>query len=273
MSENTTITSDSGWKALMEFPPERAHTVQIYTDLAFLGAVVSHYAASGLAAGDAVVLVVAPENAPMFEARLTAAGLDVAALRRSGQLVFLDAFDLLARITDRGTPRAALFDPLVAGILQRARVRHPRVRLYGEAVNLLWGRGELDAAIALEGLWNDLGRRHAFSLHCAYAMDNFDGATHCGALHEIHHAHSHLIPAEDYRRLDTAVSRALADVLGPSVSIVMRNILAARQRSGAAMPPAEAALLNLSDLLPAAADAVLSRARRYYAGAERPAAL
>jgi hypothetical protein len=39
------------------------------------------------------------------------------------------------------------------------------------------------------------------------------------------------------------------------------------------MPPAEAALLNLSDLLPAAADAVLSRARRYYAGAEPLAAL
>jgi hypothetical protein len=273
MNETTPITPGSGWKTLMERPPEHAHTVQIYSDLAFLGGVVSHYASAGLAAGEAVVLVVVPEHVSLFLTRLGAAGLDVAALRRNGQLVLLDAHDLLARIIANGVPSAALFGPLLTDIIERARARYPRVRLYGEMVNVLWGRGELSAAIALEGLWNDLGRQHAFSLHCAYAMDNFDAAAHCGALHDIHHAHSHLIPADDYGRLDAAVNRALADVLGPSVAVVMRTTLAARQRTGAAMPPAQAALLNLSDVLPSAAYAVLSRARRYYAGAEPITAL
>jgi hypothetical protein len=52
--------------------------------------------------------------------------------------------------------------------------RYPAVRVHGEMVNVLWQKGRLDAAIALEDHWNELGRSHRFSLFCVYLMDNLE---------------------------------------------------------------------------------------------------
>jgi len=49
-------------------------------------------------------------------------------------------------------------------------------------VDVLWQRGEGYAAFRLEGLWNELQRRHSFSLLCAYARSGFRDdpeALHC----------------------------------------------------------------------------------------------
>lgn len=68
--------------------------------------------------------------------------------------------------------------------------------MYGEMVNLLWEKGNLSAALRLEQLWNELGKTHSFALHCSYAMDIFDPATHCCcALEGVQH--SHIIPVEN----------------------------------------------------------------------------
>jgi len=48
------------------------------------------------------------------------------------------------------------------------------VRAYGEMVDVLWQRGERDAAIRLEEFWNDLARLQTFSLLCAYCIDHLD---------------------------------------------------------------------------------------------------
>jgi len=42
-------------------------------------------------------------------------------------------------------------------------------------VALLWADGKGDAAIALEGLWNELGKMHRFALFCAYPLNGFCG--------------------------------------------------------------------------------------------------
>ena len=58
--------------------------------------------------------------------------------------------------------------------------------------------------------------------------------------------------------------RALPGMVGPTEALVLKSVLVARQQSGSRMPDAQAAILGLSEMLPSAADAVLSRARRYY---------
>jgi hypothetical protein len=264
MSTPTTPSGD--WKALLESPGERDHTVQLYSDLGFLTNAVGYYAGSGLTRGDAVIFVATPEHRQAFSQRLTANGFDVERLQARGQLTILDAADTLSGFMVNGMPDAKRFIPLVGGVIEAARAggRYPKVRAYGEMVNLLWQKGELPAALRLEELWNELATTHAFSLHCAYAMDTFDREMHCEALHGVHHAHSHLIPVEHYQRFDDAVDRALADVLGPAEALVLKSVLIARQRSGSHMPASQAALLGLSEMLPRAADAVLLRARRYY---------
>jgi len=261
------ITGNTDWREILANPGERDHTVQLYTDEGFLTNAVAHYAAAGLARGEGVIFVVTPEHRDAFQRRLVAEGLEVAALIERGQLTVLDAADTLSKFMTHGQPEARLFMPLVGGLIDGVAARFPRVRAYGEMVNLLWKDGDLPAALRLEELWNDLGRARPFSLHCAYAMDNFDRATHCCALQGVHHSHSHLIPVEDYARLDTALSRALSEVLGPTGALVMKSVLVTRHQSGSSMPASQAAMLGLSELLPTAADAVFERARRYYEAA------
>lgn len=47
------------------------------------------------------------------------------------------------------------------------------VRVYGDMVATLWERGDEDAAMELEELWNDLIDSYSFSLYCAYPKSLF----------------------------------------------------------------------------------------------------
>ncbi len=78
------------------------------------------------------------------------------------------------------------------------------MRAYGEMVDVLWQRGERDAAIRLEEFWNDLAKLQTFSLLCAYEMDPLDPAAY-HPLECVCKVHTHLIPAADYRRFNQAV--------------------------------------------------------------------
>ena len=51
-------------------------------------------------------------------------------------------------------------------------------------------------------------------VRCGYSIDNFDPNTYQGILQGVSRAHSHLVPVEDYARLERAVERAYAEVFG-----------------------------------------------------------
>lgn len=84
---------------------------------------------------------------------------------------------MLDRLMVNGSPDANLFQSLIGGIIDAAHAggRFPRLRAYGEMVNLLWEKGELAAALHLEELWNHLCKQRPFYLHCAYEMDPSTG--------------------------------------------------------------------------------------------------
>ena len=264
MSSVGAVTAIGDWRSILADPGEREHSVQLYTNEGFLTSAVGHYAAVGLRRGEAIVLVVTPGHHVALVQRLVTDGFDVAQLTDQGQLTILDAAETLSCIMVDGTPNAEQFMPLIGGVIERAASRYARVRAYGEMVDLLWQKGELTPALQLEELWNDLAKVRPFALHCAYAIDNFDRAAHCCALHGIHHAHSQLLPVEDYSRLDIAVNRALSDVLGSTEALVLKSVLIARPQHGSRMPGAQAAHMGLSEVIPTALEAVLARARRYY---------
>ena len=71
-------------------------------------------------------------------------------------------------------PQWKAFHEVIGGLIAELRLQYPTVRAYGEMVDVLWQRGERDAAIRLEEYWNELGRLQTFSLFCAYRMDPLD---------------------------------------------------------------------------------------------------
>jgi signal transduction histidine kinase/ActR/RegA family two-component response regulator len=80
-------------------------------------------------------------------------------------------------------------------------------------VALLWAEGNHAAAIRLEELWNDLQRKHSFSLFCAYPMNGLGGERFIEATGSVCKVHSRVIPAESYADLSDPNARLLAIAL------------------------------------------------------------
>ena len=74
-----------------------------------------------------------------------------------------------------GSPERERFNEVMGGVLPSVSDGRSRVRAFGEMVALLWAEGNLQRAIRLEELWNDLQKAHSFSLFCAYPMHGFGG--------------------------------------------------------------------------------------------------
>ena len=256
---------DFQWESLLDAPSTCDHLVQLYTDDAFLARAVVHFVSTAFAAGEAAVIIATPAHIALFGERLSGTP---AALAR-GQLVFLDADDCLKTFMVDGMPDREAFVATVSGVLERVRAAgYPRMRLYGEMVNLLWQRDSLDAAVRLEELWNELLAVERLPLLCAYRIDNFDRYAHRHALTAISRTHSHMIPVEHYDRLERAVDRAYLDVFGRDGDAqTLRELIANTLGPTSAMPSAQAALLALRGINAHTADAVLDRAKQYYAEA------
>src|SRR5262245_31310065 len=260
------MTAPSSWKTSLRTPHACDHLVQLYTEPGLLASAVAHFVGSGLAAGEAAIIIATPDHVGLFARALTRQGFEVARLTDKRQLLILDAESCLARFMVDGTPHRARFRSRIEGALDSVRgAGYSTIRLYVDMVDLLW-RHNLDATIRLEELWNEVLADQRVSLLCAYQIDPFDHHAYRGLLHRIARSHSCLIPVDDYERLDQAVSRACIDVFGiHGDADGLREMFACQHSaSSTAMPPAQAALSGLRDLPDSVGDAVLDGARRYY---------
>ena len=188
---------------ILSDPAQPKHIVQFYEDDAFLCDSVAHFIAVGLEAGEPVCVIATGEHRAAFASRLAGRGHDVDDARARGQLVWLDARETLARFVVDGMPDWTLFNGVFGPIVDEHERRDPNacIRAYGEMVDLLWREGNKQAALRLEGLWNELASRHAISLLCAYVMGNFTRSGDAAAFREVCAAHSHVLPAEGHGRL------------------------------------------------------------------------
>jgi hypothetical protein len=164
-------------------------------------------------------------------------------------------------------PDSPVFLGLAADVIGEARAggRYPKVRWWGEMVNVLWERGDVAASMNLEDLFDQLAHQHDIAIFCSFLMDNFDGEVHAQMLPRLGTNHSHLVPVEDYARLERAVAEALSDVVGPDEARALEDRLLSDYREPFAMPRAQALLLALRQAVPRVADPVLQRSRELYA--------
>jgi MEDS: MEthanogen/methylotroph, DcmR Sensory domain len=169
------------------------HVVQFYDADEELAETAGDYLAGAIAEGGAAVVVATPGRCAGFEARLAAGGVDVGAARRDGTLLCLDATRVAPRLSRAGRVDLKAFSTQFRPAILAAGEAPGPVRIYGEVVALLWAAGQVNAALELEGLWNELGEQIPFSLFCGYPRALVESSQHPGAVAEICRLHSAVV--------------------------------------------------------------------------------
>jgi hypothetical protein len=173
-------------------PTSSAHSVQLFDEAESIGAGAAAFLLDGWRRGEPLLVVARPERWLSVSQSLAANGCAVAPAMASGRLVVLNAAATVASLLEDGVPARHRFDARVGSLIGRFSERFgPRLRVYGEMVDILAAHGEFASAQVLEQFWNDLGRSCSFSLLCGYASAHFSdpGARHF--LRDVCVAHSH----------------------------------------------------------------------------------
>jgi hypothetical protein len=157
---------------------------------------VAGFLSEGLIAGQPAVVIATESHRAAIVERLASRLIDVEQAKSLGDLVFLDAHELLSAVMKDETPDAEAFECHVGGLIEQTLRGRERtvLRAYGEMVDVLWKSGRTEAAIKLEILWNKLALTHSFALMCGYAMGSFYKQAHDSE--EVRRQHTQIIEPE-----------------------------------------------------------------------------
>ena len=175
------------------------HAVRFYEGEKSLAQITAKFLVEGLADHHPAIVVATPSMRAALIIELTTQAFDVVELQRSGELVLLDAKDLLSTFMIDGKPQPVKFNDMMCAVIDQAchGRSYCKVRIFGQMVDVLWREGQHEAAIQLEMLWNHLARNQAFSLLCGYAMGNFYKDAN---FEEICGQHSHVVAADGHAK-------------------------------------------------------------------------
>lgn len=155
---------------------EREHFVHIYHRDGELAEGVARFLAVGFAQGNFGVVLATSEHIAAIDQQLRLAGVEPDLLRKSGQYSPFQAGEILDRVIIDGVFQPGRFDAGIVGAWLKAAAKSGRgIRAFGELVSILAGDGNVEAAIALEQHWNELGQIHEFTLYCGYSANIAEG--------------------------------------------------------------------------------------------------
>lgn len=256
--------SGDGWKKLLATPGPDAHIVQLYQDDEFFGEAISHFAAEGLVRGESIILVATLPHWKIISERLLRKGFNLEELQRRDQLTVLDADHSLPKLLDDNMPHAATFKEIAQKTIERARGggKYPRVRWWGEMVNLLYLHGNRQGSIRMEELVNEVAHEEQVAFFCSFFMDKFDASIYRGPLGDVCRTHTNLIPAENERAHRECIDQAVEEVLGGMDGPLLKSLLSG-QRAATVMPASQAVLLRLQENFPNRFEEILSSAQRF----------
>jgi hypothetical protein len=168
------------------------HFAQFYLDNAALLDTLTGYVGAGLNAGETTIVIATPEHLRILRLGLVRFGVDLDRSICEDRFVTLDAATVLTSFMVEDKPDEGLFNSFADGLLRRAALNGPRVRVFGEMMALLWAAGLPKATVQLESLWQQYCNRHSFSLFCAYPRAGFTKDA-SESLAEICALHSHVV--------------------------------------------------------------------------------
>jgi hypothetical protein len=168
------------------------HIAQFYGRDEELVSAVSWYLGEGLEAGEATIMIAtAAHRAAVRDAM--AANHEIAAARARGNLIMLDAAEMMDLLMADGHPDRESFGAVVGGLIRQATAAGRPVRVYGEIVALLWDAGQVSAALELERFCNELDTGLPCSLWCGYPSRSVSDAGHAAGLRELYGLHTSVV--------------------------------------------------------------------------------
>ena len=257
------------WRELLANPGPDAHIVQLYQEPEFYAEAVTHFAAEGLVRGESIIFVATGPNWNALSSRMSRKGFDVEDLQRQGRLTVLDAERTLPKFIRNNMPDAPAFKTITRSAIQKARKdgAYPRVRWWGEMVNVLYAEGNGKGSTRLEELFDEVAHEEEVAIFCSFLMDKFDRNIYDGPLADVCRTHRSLIPAQDESLHRNCVDRAVLDVFGELQGSFLRAIASshsakAPDAKASRMPASQEMLLAIKHGAPDKFDEVLTAARR-----------
>jgi len=155
------------------------HEVGFYSaDRRFLDDL-TQFIGAALRAGNAAIVVSTESHRDSLLPRLQAYGLDVGAAIEQGRYIALDATDTLPTFMLNGMPDPIRFmkvlGDLVATAAKAGKGEQARVAIFGEMCHLLWAQGNVEAAIQVEKLGNELVQTYDLDILCGYSLGSVRG--------------------------------------------------------------------------------------------------
>src|SRR5262249_37130762 len=134
----------------------------------------TQFIGAALNGGNAAIVVATGSHRNSLLPRLQAHGLDIGAAIEQGSYIALDAAEMLSTFMVNGMFDSdqflESFGSLILRAANAAKGLHPRVAVFGEGTDLLWKRGDADAAIQDEKLCNELTKMYDVDILCGYSL-------------------------------------------------------------------------------------------------------
>jgi hypothetical protein len=155
---------------------------------------VSQLVAATLRSGEQVVIVTNEATRTGVAQRLLARKIDLAMLAEQGQYVAQDSALALSHVMLEGRPDRERVAAMIHGLdlLRLAVPNRPRSRLtiVGDMSASLCGKGDFEAALELERIWDELTRALPFFTICTYPIECFENSEALNLLSNVCAAHS-----------------------------------------------------------------------------------
>ena len=168
-----------------------AHWVQFFDDAQSRSETVASFLHDGLHQGATLLIVETKEHWQATARLLAGQRVPIEAAAQSGQLTVLDAGDAVALVGGADEMGSERFDRSIGALVRRLASRARSLRVYGEVVDVLAKRGDLDAALRLEALWNALIAQVPMALLCGYSAPRYREPGRSEEFQRICSAHSH----------------------------------------------------------------------------------
>lgn len=241
--------------------PSGRHFAQFHRDADALTESAFVFLEAGLRRSSSLLVIAGAEQKDRLFARLAASQLDPQALCDSGQLAVLDAAALIEQFVRDGVAEWAGFRGTISPILTRLHPQDRRTRIYTEMANVLWERGNTQAAIRLEDFWNAMAAVYRFALYCGFRMDTQSESAYVGPLEELGRTHAEILGTPEDELFGVALDRAAKEMFG----IALTQMAGLSRQDGARrFPSGQRTMLWVKRHLPNSTVQLAERARHFY---------